>query len=106
MFTKEKCARCGGTRTLQIHHINHDPSDNSPGNVQILCSTCHGRESSMVRWEGHSSICENCRQPLKRARQTTCSPSCGNEPGRRTLASLEREDGRRRRWTQASSSPE
>jgi hypothetical protein len=39
------CRRPG--RTLQIHHIDNDPSHNNPANLAVLCSECH--EKTLVR---------------------------------------------------------
>lgn len=37
------CAYCGfGIKgILQVAHLNHNRKDNSPGNLVILCPTCH-----------------------------------------------------------------
>ena len=35
--------RCASTSSLQIHHIDYDPSNNDPANLLVLCSNCHGR---------------------------------------------------------------
>lgn len=38
------CAQCGYDRCpdiLEIHHIDHDPSNNSPENLAVVCPNCH-----------------------------------------------------------------
>lgn len=35
------CECCGTPRRLQVHHINEDWTDNTPGNLQTLCIFCH-----------------------------------------------------------------
>jgi 5-methylcytosine-specific restriction endonuclease McrA len=50
----ERCARCGLDRErarkrnipfqLTIHHIDHNPSNNSPENLQLLCRSCQMKE--------------------------------------------------------------
>jgi hypothetical protein len=37
-----KCERCGATKTLHCHHIDHDPFNRNLENLQWLCPTCHG----------------------------------------------------------------
>ena len=44
-----KCSQCGWGKTnphtnsipLEIDHINNDPFDHSPENLQVLCPNCH-----------------------------------------------------------------
>lgn len=40
-----KCVQCGNTagddRRLEVDHINNDPRDNDPSNLQTLCSACN-----------------------------------------------------------------
>lgn len=35
--------RCPAEATLEIHHINEDPSDNRPENLLVLCANHHGQ---------------------------------------------------------------
>lgn len=35
-----------GRFVLTVAHLNHDPSDNSPGNLRALCSVCHLRHDA------------------------------------------------------------
>jgi hypothetical protein len=38
------CARCGyekEPRILEVHHLDHDHSNNDVTNLQIVCPTCH-----------------------------------------------------------------
>lgn len=35
------CEACGTSADLTIHHVNGDPMDNSPSNMQTLCRQCH-----------------------------------------------------------------
>ncbi|MDP9049824.1 MAG: HNH endonuclease, partial [Acidobacteriota bacterium] len=65
-----KCVDCGMTEAqhiaetgqpLQVHHvimyrISHD---NSPKNLQTLCSSCHGKKASQER-----ALIEDCRAAL------------------------------------------
>jgi hypothetical protein len=36
-----KCARCGSTKYLLVHHIDHDRTNNKFKNLKILCKCCH-----------------------------------------------------------------
>ena len=36
-----ECAFCGRKRWLDIHHIDHDPSNNELDNLMPLCILCH-----------------------------------------------------------------
>jgi len=42
------CERCNtkieDTKAVQFHHINRDPWDNRPNNIEVLCVSCHGKE--------------------------------------------------------------
>lgn len=78
----DKCAHCGGTKTRQIHHIDHDPMNNALSNLMVLCSSCHGRLHSNERWANHAKkrACANCGTEFMyaRARKKTCSRTCGS----------------------------
>ena len=43
-----KCELCSfqsvGSSLIQVHHIDHDKSDNQPSNLQVLCAICHGQK--------------------------------------------------------------
>jgi len=41
-----RCARCGADGVpLEVHHANHDYTDNSPQNLTVLCRRCHALAS-------------------------------------------------------------
>ena len=40
-WTLQSCERCGSTKRLQRHHKKHNPTNNSPDNIEILCGSCH-----------------------------------------------------------------
>ncbi|MFA6605127.1 MAG: HNH endonuclease signature motif containing protein [Patescibacteria group bacterium] len=37
----DNCDRCGGSTGLEIHHIDHNPSNNAPSNLTTLCIKHH-----------------------------------------------------------------
>lgn len=43
ILKKDKCEICGSTQHLDIHHIDHDWHNNSPGNLMCVCRSCHNR---------------------------------------------------------------
>ncbi len=36
------CDACGTTSNLDAHHIDQNPMNNAPENIQTLCGRCHG----------------------------------------------------------------
>lgn len=38
---KTHCEACGTTLRLHAHHVDGTPSNNSPENIQTLCTFCH-----------------------------------------------------------------
>ena len=37
-----ECEACGATRFLHAHHCDGNQANNSPDNIQTLCTHCHG----------------------------------------------------------------
>ena len=52
----DRCDHCGGMTTLQRHHIDHDPMNNAPDNIALLCGDCHGKEHRTIQ----PTTCEIC----------------------------------------------
>ena len=56
---KRGCCDCGESRyyLVEIHHIDGDPFNNKPDNVEIVCSNCHRKrhlkKDSKGRWVYH-----------------------------------------------------
>ena len=82
------CEHCGNPATDR-----HHPDHNNALDVVCLCRPCHlkadevvlreqGKRGAAIRWSGHTmqSNCAFCEKEFTRdrARQTTCSRSCGN----------------------------
>lgn len=42
-FLGGKCVRCGSTKSLEIHHIDGNPKNNSLDNIELRCRSCHPR---------------------------------------------------------------
>ncbi len=38
------CQRCGARPARQRHHVDRDPQNNDPANVEMLCVPCHRAE--------------------------------------------------------------
>ena len=38
-----KCEICGYSESIELHHINGNPTDNRLENLQILCPNCHAK---------------------------------------------------------------
>ena len=36
-----RCTRCGRYGILEVHHVDHDPTNNDPGNLVTRCKGCH-----------------------------------------------------------------
>lgn len=92
MFMVDKCETCGGTTILQRHHIDRDPTNNVPQNVQILCQECH-KNTHMAdgTWGWGTVAMATCRicgmefRPTRTRRSVLCgNPQCHQELGRRS----------------------
>ena len=50
MVEKDRCNRCGETRWLVIHHRDGVHTNNTPDNLEVLCSPCHSRHHKQEWW--------------------------------------------------------
>ena len=48
-----QCNRCWTLANLQRHHIDRNPMNNTPENIEVLCQTCHLREHLADGTWGH-----------------------------------------------------
>lgn len=55
VVAKDRCARCGTTRRLGIHHLNDDHYDNAPENLVVLCVSCHSSVHKQAYWDAVKS---------------------------------------------------
>lgn len=91
-FKAVKCDVCGGTKILQRHHIDRDPTNNDPKNVQILCQECHKtdhmKDGTWGKGKVEPVVCEICGtvfQPKRNRRAVLCgNPECLKEKGRQS----------------------
>lgn len=37
------CQECGSDRHINVHHRDEDRSNSEPGNLRVLCRSCHNR---------------------------------------------------------------
>jgi len=51
MIEKDRCAKCGCTDKLGIHHKNNDHYDNHLENLQVLCNSCHMSITKQAWWD-------------------------------------------------------
>ena len=88
---REQCTSCGlgpewngQPLTLQLDHINGEPSDNRLTNLRLLCPNCHSQTATFclsgTRYSKPLNICKDCGAYIGR-RSTRC-PSCnrGHRP--------------------------
>lgn len=54
MIDKDRCAICGATEQLCIHHKNLDHSDNRLENLEIMCHSCHSSLHKTLYWQSAS----------------------------------------------------
>lgn len=83
------CARCGGEKTLQTHHKDRNPLNNSPENLEKLCQACHTedhhRDGTWGRGKVALATCAVCGrvfQPKRSRRAKVCGQHCLSEMGR------------------------
>lgn len=46
---EHRCVECNVTTPLTINHIDHDPSNNSPNNLEVVCVDCHKQRHKRVK---------------------------------------------------------
>ena len=44
-----RCVRCGLKQRLEVHHIDHDQSNDDWSNLEVLCKSCHTIEHKKYR---------------------------------------------------------
>ena len=51
MIEKTYCNRCGTTEALLIHHRDGVHTNNTPDNLEVLCSPCHTSHHKQEWWD-------------------------------------------------------
>lgn len=61
------CSRCGSTTNVDMHHKDHNHSNNASENLVLLCRSCHMKEH-------HSQIhhCSICGKEIKHPQRGMC----------------------------------
>ena len=65
-FRGQQCETCGTDQQLHIHHVDHDPSNNAPQNLQTLCASCHLKLHWQTRERKPTQPCKYCEQPSRK----------------------------------------
>ena len=95
LFRANSCARCGASERLERHHVDGNPFNNTPGNVEVLCLPCHRAHHAKLI---PKSICAVCGGSFTanshRSRAKICSALCASEWGRMSA---------KKRWAQEPS---
>ena len=50
MVEKRECNRCGSTQQLVVHHRDGVHTNNTPSNLEVLCSPCHSSHHKQEWW--------------------------------------------------------
>ncbi|NYT16733.1 MAG: HNH endonuclease [Methanomicrobiales archaeon] len=53
-----RCMICGSSRSLHVHHRDHDPTHDCAANLITLCEYCHARVHSEERRNGGAARVE------------------------------------------------
>lgn len=51
MVDKRQCNRCPATDNLVVHHIDGVHTNNTPSNLEVLCSPCHSSHHKQEWWD-------------------------------------------------------
>ena len=55
MIQKDHCNRCGTTAQLVIHHKDGVHTNNTPDNLEVLCSPCHTSHHKQEWWDSRKA---------------------------------------------------
>ena len=90
--TKSECERCGVTERLHVHHKDKNPLNDSPQNLQVLCSKCHAKVHVKIQTTSTCIICGVKFVAKSHQKQAKiCSAHCARAWGR--VCALKRRDG-------------
>jgi hypothetical protein len=70
---RERCAACGSSLNLSVHHQDFDHYNNNPENLQVLCVSCHMRLHKQAYWDAihEGKIPQRSNGPIGWLRDTT-----------------------------------
>jgi len=54
MVKKTHCNRCASTEQLLVHHIDGVHTNNTPSNLEVLCSPCHTSHHKQEWWDARA----------------------------------------------------
>lgn len=85
-----QCLTCGSRQCLEVHHKDRNPRNNSPENVETLCSACHrALHVAAGDWgpgqvrTAQCQVCKSTFQPKRSRRAKLCGKAeCLAESGR------------------------
>lgn len=55
MVEKTHCNRCGATSDLLVHHVDGVHTNNTPDNLEVLCSPCHSSHHKQEWWNSQKT---------------------------------------------------
>ena len=56
LIEKTHCNRCGTTEALLIHHRDNVHTNNTPDNLEVLCSPCHTSHHKQEWWAARRGL--------------------------------------------------
>ena len=56
MVHKTHCNRCGSTEMLVVHHRDNVHTNNTPDNLEVLCSPCHTSHHKQEWWDARKAV--------------------------------------------------
>lgn len=80
LYEASECSKCGATKAEKIihrHHIDENPMNNAPENIEILCVTCHRKTHQKPPITALCSVCG--KQFVAKSHRRTakiCSAEC------------------------------
>ena len=89
---ENKCAICGISNwldkpiTLQLHHIDGNPTNNNLNNLQLLCPNCHSQTENYCGKANNNPkkyYCKNCGKEI--TKKATYCPMCAGYHKRKVI---------------------
>ena len=48
VFLEKVCVECGSLEDLEVHHIDLNPFNNTPSNIEYRCKSCHTKQHTRL----------------------------------------------------------